>query len=494
MARILLIKTAPKNYPFPYSISPPLGLMYIASLLRQKTAHQIKIVDMGLYFLKPEDIMRECIDFDPEIAGISSLSTEAGVLHEVTAAIKEQKVSCRVVAGGPHANACPQDVLKDANIDFLVFGEGELTFLELTEAIISGGQDFQRIKGIAYRKGDSAVSTPPREYIKELDALPFPAWELLPLEKYYKRTGVSLKPRNGSPYMTIATSRGCPYQCIYCHRIMGKAFRPRSAENVLREIESLYRDFNIREYEVLDDCFNLDRERAARICDLIIGSGMKIRLSFPNGLRGDILDEDLLMRLKRAGTFSIAYAVETASGRLQKLIKKNLDLEKIAQVINKTSGLGIHTHGFFMLGFPGETREEMDKTLDFARRSKLDTAGFYAVNPFPNTEIFEMAGWDRKQADFNFEGTTFNNLGFNLSEISDDEFFGFREKCLLIFYLNPVRIVRFLSKPGMRKYLWFYCVLFFKRLFYSSRPIGKNNACRSNRPSGGAQSSTFSKN
>lgn len=178
---------------------------------------------------------------------------------------------------------------------------------------------------------------------------------------------------------------------MYCHNILGKRFRARSPENVLSEIRFLYDQYGITDFQIIDDIFNFNLKRANSICDLIIKSGMKLTLSFPNGVRGDLMEGELIDKMAAAGTKFISYAIETASQRLQSLIRKNLNLEKVFNAIEYTGKRGIVTRGFFMLGFPTETEDEAIQTIEFSKASSLSGATFFTVVYFPGTELYKLA-------------------------------------------------------------------------------------------------------
>ncbi|GAH01912.1 unnamed protein product, partial [marine sediment metagenome] len=272
----------------------------------------------------------------------------------------------------------PKSILQNKNIDFVVPGEGEITTKELVDAIEQGG-NVSEVKGIGYKLDSEVVFTPARPFIENLDVLPFPAWDLVDIERYFCFPTFNIF-YSSRQYMSVFTSRGCPYNCIYCHKIFGKKFRARTPENIFQEIEILCKKFNIKEIQIVDDCFNLKPERAKKLCDMIIDSDLDIAISFPNGVRGDLMDEELLIKLKKAGTYKINYGIETGSQRLQKFIKKNVNLKNLQKVITLTNSHNILSHGFFILGFPTETREEVQQTIEFARKSKLNTAGFFALS------------------------------------------------------------------------------------------------------------------
>ena len=422
---------------------------------------------MMVDYLEPAHIANEVYQFKPDIVGISSVAPEADVMHQVAAEIR--KVSqCKTVAGGPYVSSCPEMVLHDPNIDYIVIGEGEYAFAELVEAILSD-RDVSHIEGIGYRSKGYFQRTQPREYIHDLDNVPFPAWDLIKYKEYGKHwRGNILQPRR--TYMALMTSRGCPYQCIYCHKVLGKKFRARSPENVYAEIKTLYSVYSIRDFEILDDVFNLDKDRAMRICDLIIDSGIKVNLSFAAGLRGDLMDEELLDKLHRAGAYQISYAVETASSRLQTYIQKNIDLHKIERIIEKTYDRGITTWGFFMLGFPTETEEEMEETGRFALRAKLDMASFFIVTPLPDTRLRQIAETTGKNTDISSRESSFWYGNSNLSSVEDRKLYVFQRNFFVKFYINPKRVFRYFrlfSKFPHKRVILTYCILFIAKTFFS---------------------------
>jgi radical SAM superfamily enzyme YgiQ (UPF0313 family) len=264
--------------------------------------------------------------------------------------------------------------------------------------------------------------------------------------------------------MSIFSSRGCPYHCIYCHTIFGKGFRCRSAENLFNEIKFLYDTYRIRDFEILDDIFNLDRNRMIDFCDRIIKSDMKVRFAFPNGLRSDLLDEMQLTKLRQAGAVFISFAVETGSPRLQKQIKKNIQLDTIKKNIEIADALRIHTHGFFMIGFPGETREEMMMTVDFMLASKLHTCALFVVMPFEGTELGaisrEMGNVTVNDLSMNY----FTKQFVNLTTVPSEEINQIRRRALLKFYLNPFRFFALVRDFPNKRAIGKLGILFFRRL------------------------------
>jgi anaerobic magnesium-protoporphyrin IX monomethyl ester cyclase len=327
--RILLIKSC-SNDPSYNVVNHPLGLMSLAAYLREKYDYQVRIEDLRLKGKELGDLESTIRSFAPDIVGISALTFESDAIPRIAEVVKRVNANTIVLLGGPHATAYPEKTAQIPGVDYVVIGEGELVTGRLIERLFES-RDVSDIKGIVYKHNDRVISNGREDLIEDINNLPMPAYDLIPIDLYGSFNRMS---RTGSgKFMSIFSSRGCPYRCIYCHNIFGKTFRFRSAERLFIEIKHLYDAYEIRDFEILDDIFNLDRNRLLDFCDRIINSGMKITLAFPNGMRGDILDEEQLSKLRQAGTIFIAFAIETGSPRMQKLIKKNIQLDKIKKNI-----------------------------------------------------------------------------------------------------------------------------------------------------------------
>jgi anaerobic magnesium-protoporphyrin IX monomethyl ester cyclase len=371
------------------------GLMYLSAVLKQRFGDRLDISIWSLISRPhhPEDdaeqMLRKLDEVRPDLVGLRSLTISKDCVKTVARTVKEWNADCLLLAGGPYATDDPEQALNHGLVDAAVIGEGENTMLELMQCILDG-RSFHHIAGIAHQMNGSYERLPPRELIQNLDAMPFPDYSAIDLDEFSNRY-LTFSSKVSSPHANIMTSRGCPFRCAYCHNILGKRFRTRSAENVFEEICAIHREHGITDFQVIDDIFNLDMDRAKRICDLVIKSGMKLTFAFPNAIRADRMDAELVEKMAEAGTKFTSIAIETASPRLQKLIQKNLDIEKAFDTIELCSKAGIVTRGFFMLGFPTETEEEVAQTIQFAKDSSLCGATFFTVVYYPGTELYRLA-------------------------------------------------------------------------------------------------------
>lgn len=443
----------------------PLGIMMIAAVARERHP-DMHILDMKVEDWTPERCCEELERLKPDVVGLSAMTYEAGCMHELAKLIKARMPHVVVACGGPHPSVAAEDVLADAAVDFVVRGEGEFTFRDLLTGIEEGRKDWDGCEGISWRRQDgTVVHEPDRAPPANLDELPFPSWDLIDHAKYHT------VPRGGVIYAhkefaTMFSSRACPWRCTYCHNSYGKTFRDRSAEHVLAEIDLLVKDYGVKELVFMDDIFNFRPKRAKAIARGIIDRGYKLALTFPNGFRGDILDEELVDLLKQAGMYRCMVAVESAVPRIQKVMKKNLKIDKVQNIVEYIAKKGVMVHGAFMLGFPTETEDEMKATIDWAARSSFHTAAFFRVIPFKGTELFqevEHAGYNLPNDWSAYEPY---QTDINLSTVEESSILKLRKGAYRRFYLSPKRMWRlFKLIPNKSNMLPFLTLLFARRAY-----------------------------
>jgi len=460
--KILLIRPNSKIVRTP----PPLGLLYLASYIKKmEPGIDLKIVDARRTRLASDAVKGIIEEFNPDIIGITALHFESAQAHKIAKLAKSFNKNCVLVFGGPYASSVYETAMEDSSVDYCVVGEGEESFYELVKRLFSGKQ-VNDLVGIACRI-NGVISFQPRvSYIKDLDSMPHPAWDMMRLEEYFDSRRLSI----GNPLQVeknavpIFTSRGCPFGCYYCHNIFGKNIRFRSPENVLEELEGLVFKYGVKEVEIIDDVFNIDLERAKKICDLIIEKQLRLKINFGNGLRADIMDEELVDKLKKAGTYRILYGIESGSPRIQGMIGKRLNLERAKEVIEMTVKKGISVGGFFMMGFPGESKEEILSTIRFAKRSRFHTASFYYVKPFPGTKLHK--GFNKAALNYDSQNfSSYNVLSDNISSVSYRELKDLKRKAFREFYLNIPRVIGILKTTPNKMSLFKNAISAFRLIF-----------------------------
>jgi radical SAM superfamily enzyme YgiQ (UPF0313 family) len=444
MPKVLLIKSRFISGFFHQGITQPLGLMYIGATLK-KAGHETKIHDCALDYKDLHILQRTLTDWKPDFIGISIIVTEIELVKKIMRIIRDILPHVLVTFGGTWPSANPEEAIKIFGADFVVIGEGELVFPELIDAV-NKGLPADTIPGTAALV-NSKIRINEGRYLTEdeLNTLPFPAWELLDHNLYANRPSFACA--GNRPHMTIITSRGCPFNCIYCHRTMGKVFRRKSSESVLAEMEELHFRHGFKEFEIIDDCFNLDRQRMIAILTGIRDRLGDVKLHFPNALRADILEPEDMMLFKKAGTTSLCFAIETSSPRLQKLINKNLDIDKAVKVMNEAVKADIYCLGYFMMGFPTESYEEASATVNFAARSILHRAFFFNPTPLAGTQLAAMSEDILKERNCTFDPRYVNyfTTALNISAMTDRELRSIFRNAYRQFYLNPNRILRLLK-------------------------------------------------
>ena len=435
----------------------PLGALSLAAYARKFRKDEIKIFDGRSMMLPPEKIAEEAKSFKADIVGISSFSMEEPLSLGLAKAVKEKLPDCQVWMGGPFPTSNPEGALRETAVDVAFIGEGEKSFLEALNSYESTGK-VQPGKGLALRENGHIIKDEPG-FVEDLDELPDLAWDLIDLEYYFHKPGKRSmmnrlpKSRRG---VSIFTTRGCPYGCTYCHNVFGKITRYRSPEKVVAELKHLYEECGVRELEFLDDIFNIDVKRAKHIFDLIYEAGLKFNITFPNGLRAELFDEELVDKFKRGGVYWVTFAIESGSPRIQKEIRKNLNLEKARKNIELVSSRGISVNGFFMMGFLGETEEDIMRTINFAVSTRLIVASFFILTPFPNTKIYDQA----IEAGFNMTGSyyDYHNVSVNLSKVPDGRLWQLKRLAYRRFYFSFRRIFYILKanpfKIGLLDGIW----------------------------------------
>jgi magnesium-protoporphyrin IX monomethyl ester (oxidative) cyclase len=407
IGRVLLVKP-------PYTILdmypkitiPPLGLAYLAAVIERDC--DVRIVDSiaeGFeheeragpgrirFGLSWEELRARIRDYGPDVVGVSCLfSTQFANGLKTLEIAKGVDPDVITMIGGSHSSALPESTLRNRAVDFVIIGEGEMTFRELLDALASG-KSLEGIDGLAFRDGERTVVNPKTRYVADLDEIPFPSRHLLPMEKYFAinlpHAALSRRRRTTQ----IVSSRGCPSRCIFCAttRFWGNRFRGRSAGNVLAEIDHLVQRYRVRELHFEDDNMTQDRERAIAIFKGLIERGYDLIWTTPNGVSINTLDEELIALMRESGCYELCLPVESGCPRvLREIIHKPLLLDRAARVVQAVKDLGIVASGSFVVGFPGERFDELRQTFDLAWNLRFDNCDFNIATPLPGTELYSL--------------------------------------------------------------------------------------------------------
>jgi anaerobic magnesium-protoporphyrin IX monomethyl ester cyclase len=402
----------PKSWGKP-SVFQPLDLAYVAAVLERQ--HKVCIIDAPTegwrnleeidekryrLGLTSKEIATRIKKWSPDLVVITvPFSGWSKTAFDVASTAKSVDKDITTVLIGLHPSTRAENCLTQPDIDFVVFGEPEQTVSELAGVLEQGKvEELKNVKGIAFVENGKTIVNSPRPVIQDLDSLPFPARHLLPMEAYF--AAVKENPLRGEickPWAIMMTSRGCPYNCVFCtiHAVMGKKWRARSPENVVEEIEQLVHTYHIKQIDFGDENMTLDKKRMVTICDLIIKRGLDVEWFTPNGVRADTLDENLLKKMKKSGCKKIRVAPESGVQRVvDKIIKKNLDLESVENAVVLCKKVGIKVGCFFVIGLIGETKEDILETINYAyKRRRLGAENFYFSYAMPlyGTELYEQA-------------------------------------------------------------------------------------------------------
>lgn len=349
----------------------PVGLGFVAKAL-EMAGIEYEVVDLNIDSI--EYLMDRIRRFKPQFFCISMMSYRCKEAYDLLTSVKDIFPELKIVVGGPHATANRETALVECpSIDFAVVGEGEITLVELVK-----GKSLVSIKGLLYRDGEDVKFTGERDFIANLDEIPFPTYAGFKIEKY----GTS---------MVLHSSRGCPYKCIFCGapRILGKKWRKRSSHSMIEELEYWYKQ-GYRNYYISDSNFGVDKKRILDFCDDLIRRNIKVTLT-ADGLRADHFDRFILEKLKLAGFINLTFGVESGSDKILLNLKKGETLQQIESAIESATDLGFNVTLFFLIGAPGEDVKDVAQSFKLALKYNISRVYFFNLTPIPGTEFYDWA-------------------------------------------------------------------------------------------------------
>jgi anaerobic magnesium-protoporphyrin IX monomethyl ester cyclase len=374
--RFLLINP---YYPISETPSPPLGLAYIGAAL-EAAGVEVRMLDLVVFPYSKGMLESVLEDFSPNFVGITAVTMTFDHAAKVIKDVKDIDPAIWTIMGGPHVTFCAKETMHSVpELDFIALGEGEESVVQLVNEA-ENGCHWNNVKGLVYRQGSEIHSTGIRKAILDIDAIPVPARSLIPLGRY----------RALHLPVTMTTSRGCPFKCIFCvgRKMVGSTIRYRSPARVVDELEYL-NGLHFHQINIADDLFNANRTRCLAVCDEIIARKLKAKWTCFG--RVDMVSPEVLERMKEAGCDAICFGLESANAAILKTIKKRITTEQVLAAVSMCLDAGIIPHGSFILGLPGETPETLKETTDFGKRLKDMGAlcGFHLLAPFPGTAVRE---------------------------------------------------------------------------------------------------------
>lgn len=436
-------QTASK-YKFMGVIAPPLGIAYMAAVLRQNNV-DVDILDASAEDLDFNQFEDEIIKRNPDIVAITALTPTIGRALESAEVVKEALPDCIVVMGGYHPTFNYEETLKDDSVDFVIRGEGEYILLDLVRTLETKG-NLRNVKGIVYEEEDesgnkSIIINPIAHPVQDLDSLPFPAFDLLPMDKY--------RLLDMDTHMTtMITTRGCPMQCSFCSSaaLHGKVVRERSVKNIVDEIEFLKSNYDIDTIAFMDDTFTLNKQKVMDICDEIMNRNLEIMWGCTS--RVDTLDEEVLKKMKDSGCITIFMGVESADQQALDKMNKNTTITKIEEAFKISRKLGMRTIASVALGMPGDTKEVMNRTIKFVHKLKPNYAIYTLATPYPGTRFYQesfdknlikIKDWSK----YTLITPILETVDCSLSDLRK-----LQAKAFIKFYLRPHYIIRQFIQDG----------------------------------------------
>lgn len=427
--KVILVN--PKNVAWTGALTLPLGLAYVASSLEQDK-HEVKCLDLNT---NPNaDVKKEIESFD--VVGIPAATPsikEAWKIAEIA-----KNAGKKVVLGGPHPTAMPNESLETGFVDFVVRNEGEETMKKICK-----GMNPKDILGLSYKEKGKIVENPQAPFIENIDALPFPARHLFDLKRYHSEF------HKNKIIGDILTSRGCPYNCNFCFKaVFGRKYRMRSPENVVEEWGRML-EMGVEEIGIVDDNFNVNKQRAIKICNMIIEQDLKVDWGCTGGLRVDSASKDLFEAMRKAGCYRIALGVESGDQDvLNKVVGKGITLDQVRNAVKLAKEVGFETTLFFIIGNLYETEKTMQKTIDFAKELDPNFVQFTIATPYPGSQLYDTVKKEGKFLTTKWEefGSYEGKAYFEHNGLKKELVEKMYKKAYWNYYVRPKIILRYLMK------------------------------------------------
>ncbi|MEW5766355.1 MAG: radical SAM protein [bacterium] len=442
-------------------IEPPIWCAMLAAFIRDHGC-SVKIIDADAENWAPEYVAEKIAEYSPLLVGIIVLGTNPSAsstpkmpaVRETIQALREKMPDLMILLGGLHPSALPERSLRKEGVDFVCEGEGFYTILKLLDTLKSEKRtDDYQIEGLWYIKDGKVISNLPAPLIKDLDELPFPAWDLLSMNKYRAHNWHCFEDLSSrDSYGVIYTSLGCPFRCSYCpiHAFYGKpGIQYRSPHKVVEEIDLLVKNYNIKNIKIMDELFVLREDRLVEFCDLIIQRGY--RLNMWCYARVDTVNKNVLKKMKQAGINWVAYGFESASERVRQGVSKKIHQEKISEAIDMTYQAGINIMGNFIFGLPDDDYETMQETLNMAKDYNFEYVNFYTAMAYPGSQLYNYAleqRWPLPETWLGYAQLGYETLPLPTKYLSGPDVLRFRDRAFHEYFSNPKYLEKVRRKFG----------------------------------------------
>lgn len=429
-----------------FAATPNLGLGYIATALRNN-GFEADVWDGMKKDMTAKKLEERLKKLDYDAVGFQVYTCSVEEAQNALALVKSLDPKITRIIGGAHISGDSEHAMDQLDADYAFRGEAELGLPKLLKKI-SGKEEteYADIHHLIWRE-NGKVHINELSPIKDVTSLGLASWDLIDPNEYPNAPiGAFVK---SFPLATISCSRGCPHQCTYCANklIMGRGMRARSAESIIEELDLLYNKYGVREYQIIDDTFTSRRSLAKAVCEEIINRGWKIGITFPNGVRVESLDEELLKLLERAGCYSIGMAIESGSQRVVDHMKRNQKLEMVREKVDLVARTTkIRMTGFFILGYPTEEREDILKTIKLAKELPLKRAQFTIWIPVPGSEMTETLKREGKLNIKKLSSVVLNQINYVPENLTEEELQKLLRRAFMEFYLRPKIIIGLLAE------------------------------------------------
>lgn len=444
--KVLLVK--------PYSVAdeiiPPISLGLLATQIRKD--HEVRILDALKDQLDSVAVSKLAVAEGFNVVGFQAWTKDVYEIRTTCKLIKELSPETITIVGGIHPTMDPEGTLKFFGdcLDYAYSGEGEIgvkKLLDMLESGITRAASLSEIPGLVWRNSQD-IRVNQNAFNSDLESFGFPAWDLMAPSTYPKAPHGAFY-RN-FPIAPIIVTRGCPFPCTFCSAktASGGKLRTRSVEHVIDELKLLHDRFGVREFQIEDDNFTLDNSFVEQFCDKLLTQGLKMTWSFPNGVRLDTMDRQLMQLIRKAGCYALNFGVESGSQRVLDMIKKGLSLQQIKEQLILAHEEGFEIGGFFIVGFPTETKEEIEESIRFACSLPLDRIGVSYFQPFPGTPLFnELVKKGEIDSDWVYQhSTSLQSLTYVPSTLSVSELQSLRKKMLRSFYFRPKTLINMMKQ------------------------------------------------